>query len=88
MFCIGLITEGDVFFDVGANVGCTTLIGSKKVGKEGTVVAFEPAAKNVAMLRYNLRVNDIQNCRIEECCVGETSGNVEFTELFKWPVDQ
>ncbi len=40
-----LISERDIFFDIGANVGCTALLGSKKVGEDGSVVAFEPARK-------------------------------------------
>src|SRR5579863_7387210 len=36
------LKEGDVFVDVGANIGFFTLLASKLVGEKGRVYAFEP----------------------------------------------
>lgn len=33
--------QGQIFFDIGANVGYYSILGSKIVGKTGTVVACE-----------------------------------------------
>ncbi len=46
---------GDVFFDVGANVGYYSLLASQLVGKLGHVHAFEPIAGNVAVLEQAFR---------------------------------
>ena len=36
------INEGDVIFDIGANIGCFSVPFAKKVGSNGKVYAFEP----------------------------------------------
>ena len=36
------LSKGDVFVDVGANIGCFTLAASVLVGEKGKVFAFEP----------------------------------------------
>ena len=38
------VSPGSVFFDVGANVGFYTLLGSSEVGAAGRVISFEPLA--------------------------------------------
>jgi hypothetical protein len=44
------LVEGDVLYDVGANVGFFSLLGARLVGPRGTVVAFEPLPRNVDAL--------------------------------------
>jgi FkbM family methyltransferase len=39
---LGLVREGDVCFDVGANVGAVALFLAKVSGPRGTIVSFEP----------------------------------------------
>jgi FkbM family methyltransferase len=75
----GLMEDGDVLFDVGANVGVTSLIGSRRVGRSGRVAAFEPSAKNLQMLRYHLRWNRARNVTVEPFCVGASDGEVTFS---------
>jgi len=38
------------FYDLGANVGYFTLVGSALVGERGRVVAYEPSPKNTAAI--------------------------------------
>ncbi|PYU96020.1 MAG: hypothetical protein DMG25_02915 [Acidobacteria bacterium] len=45
--------EGDVFVDVGANVGFYTALARRWVGLSGTVVAFEPNPNCVQLLRQS-----------------------------------
>src|ERR1039458_6225279 len=42
-----LLEPGKVFFDVGANIGQTAIVGSRRVGRRGKVVAFEHSAPNL-----------------------------------------
>jgi FkbM family methyltransferase len=50
--------EGDVLFDIGANVGLYSLY----AGKKGhTVFAFEPEAANFALLNQNIYLNQLQH---------------------------
>ena len=54
----------DVFFDIGANVGYYTILGSRLVGNEGKVFAFEPAARNLSYLFRHTDLNNATNVTI------------------------
>jgi FkbM family methyltransferase len=73
-----LLREGDVFVDVGANVGYFTLVASDAVGKSGKVFAFEPEPKNFSLLRKNVQVNKCANARCEQKAVTGTDYPVEL----------
>jgi len=52
-----LLSPGDTFVDIGANIGWYTLVAALLVGQSGRVFAFEPDAENFAILRHNVRHN-------------------------------
>lgn len=51
------LSEGDVFCDIGANIGLYSLMAAARVGSPGNVYAFEPLAANFASLVQNIRLN-------------------------------
>lgn len=51
------LREGSVAVDVGANVGLFTLLMAWQVGPTGAVVAYEPDAANLALLRDSVSMN-------------------------------
>ncbi|MEP6508517.1 MAG: FkbM family methyltransferase [Gemmatimonadales bacterium] len=51
------LTSGDVFVDVGANIGYFTLLASGRIGVEGTAVAVEASPAVFAHLNDSLRRN-------------------------------
>jgi len=51
------LRAGDVFYDIGANVGCYTLYAARLVGETGHVYAFEPHPANAAALIRNIEAN-------------------------------
>jgi FkbM family methyltransferase len=53
--------RGQVVYDVGAYRGAYSLFFSRQVGPAGRVVAFEPEARNFALLRRNLERNRVRN---------------------------
>jgi FkbM family methyltransferase len=55
------LSEGDCFVDIGANVGLFSLFASKKVGKTGSVISFEPAQVTYERFLENLELNKISN---------------------------
>jgi FkbM family methyltransferase len=75
-----VMQPGDVFLDIGAHTGFFTLLGSRLVGPEGTVIAFEPLPRNVHFLRVHLATNDINNVRIVEAAVSDSAGEALFSE--------
>jgi FkbM family methyltransferase len=68
------LTEGDVFYDIGANVGCYTLYASRLVGPAGHVVAVEPHPANAAALLRNIAVNGLTNVTVLTSPLGQCVG--------------
>ncbi len=50
-----ILLPGDIFWDVGANIGFYTLTASPLVGPQGRVVAFEPAAHAWKSLHHQFK---------------------------------
>jgi FkbM family methyltransferase len=69
---------GDVFYDIGANVGFLSLLGAKCVGPEGHVYCFEPQSSVVSLLAHNLDQNGFSNYDIIEAAVGDRSGTARL----------
>jgi len=55
------LRPGDVFVDIGANVGYFATLASPLVASQGKVIAFEPDPDSCALLRDNLRRNGARN---------------------------
>jgi FkbM family methyltransferase len=66
---VNVLRPGQIFFDIGANVGYYTLLGSRLVGLSGSVIAFEPVLRNLSCLHRHLILNDCQNvCVVTAAC--------------------
>lgn len=48
---------GEVFYDIGANIGVYTLLAARKVGPTGKVIAVEPHLGNALALMQNVQAN-------------------------------
>jgi FkbM family methyltransferase len=72
------VKRGMTVYDIGANAGQVALFFSKVVGAEGSVFAFEPIAKNIALLRQNLTVNCITNVSLHCLALSDSSGQTGF----------
>ena len=73
------VRQGDVFFDIGANIGIYTIMAAHQVGSAGKVVAFEPHAANFAALINNVAANGFGD-RVIPCNAGAhaSSGFLTF----------
>jgi FkbM family methyltransferase len=65
-------------YDIGANVGFYTLLGSVRVGQSGRVYCFEPLPENVADLPSHIAMNHLANCEAIEAAVSSTDGTARF----------
>jgi FkbM family methyltransferase len=74
------ICAGDTVVDIGANVGCFSLLASKLVGSEGRVIAVEPDPQTFSKLQANIKLNQAKNIVVLCGAVGETDGQ---TTLFR-----
>lgn len=57
------LKEGDVFFDIGANIGLYSLFASKIIGDNSKVFAFEPTPDTFERLQKNIRLNKLTNIK-------------------------
>ncbi len=91
-----LLNEGDIVLDVGANIGYYSLLFSKLVGDSGKVICFEPTKCYLNELRYNLKLNRISNCIVEDfglssklreidISIGDSSATLHWTEEYMMP---
>lgn len=68
------LSPGQVFFDIGANVGYYTILGSRLVGSQGFVVAIEPSVRNLSFLYRHVDLNGASNVTIlAAACADEIS---------------
>lgn len=68
------LNPGDVFYDIGANVGFFSVIAAKLVGDAGKIYAFEPGEDNAKAIRHNARLNNFTQIEVIEKAVSDTSG--------------
>ena len=76
-----ILRPGMTVLDIGAHHGLYTLLGSKCVGREGRVIAFEPSPREFERLRRHVRVNRRSNVRLEPCAVGEYNGEADLFQV-------
>ena len=72
------LRTGDVFFDIGANVGFFSLLAARIVGPTGKVHSFEPVPANAAAIRRNASLNSFSHIQVHETAVGEEKGEIEL----------
>jgi FkbM family methyltransferase len=72
------IQPNDVVYDLGANVGYYSLLASVLVGPHGHVFSFEPAPRNLGLLRRHLQLNRIENCSVFDVAVSSSNGTARF----------
>lgn len=73
------VHAGDVFCDIGANIGLYTLMAACRVGSSGAVYAFEPHAANFQSLLRNIAVNDFGGfVRPFSCALHDSEGVFDF----------
>jgi FkbM family methyltransferase len=62
---------GEVFIDVGANIGIFTLVVSKLVGDSGKVYSFEPLSGNFNELSFHIKENCLRNVVPERLAISD-----------------
>lgn len=68
------LSEGDIFIDIGANIGQYSLFASKCVGDRGKVFAFEPVKDIFDQFIESINKNNIHNIIAYRKGVGEKRG--------------
>jgi FkbM family methyltransferase len=69
---------GWTVWDCGTFIGYYTLMLARIVGKQGSVVAFEPDPVNFQRTGDNARINGLENVTVVELAIGGPVGELEF----------
>ena len=78
MLVLHFLTEGDLFLDVGANIGSYTVLASGV--RRAVTMAFEPDPGTARSLRRNAALNGFEDrLTLHEIALGDADGEVRFT---------
>lgn len=69
---------GDVFYDIGANVGFFSLLAARCVGPQGCVYSFEPVPRNAAAIARSAKLNGLDKIDVIAKAVGASEGDAEL----------
>lgn len=71
-----LLRPGDVFVDVGANIGMHTIAGGHAMAAQGTIIAFEPFEPTRRLLEKSIWINGLGPVtRIHGCAASDHAGS-------------
>ncbi len=73
-----LLGPGDLFVDVGANVGYHAFRASQRVGPHGWVMAVEANPENARLIAYTIAVNELTNVELVPLALAGRRGFVSF----------
>ena len=76
---INTLSDGQVLFDVGANVGYYTILGSRLVGPRGKVIAIEPVLRNLVYLYRHVALNKAINVSVISAACFDTLSLTTFS---------
>ena len=77
-FLLHVLRKGDLFVDIGANVGSYTILASSAIGAKG--YSFEPVPSTYARLMTNIRINDLGEQVIPlNVALGNSKGEINFS---------
>lgn len=78
-FLNAFLRPGDIFVDVGANIGLFTLIAASRVENTGRVYAFEPCSDTHRRLVENVQLNQFGNVSTYQLALSSCSEQLEMT---------
>ena len=73
-----LLADGDVFLDLGANVGYFTMMASAILKTGGKVIAFEPNPQNVQLIYQSLHFGRVSNVFLHPYAASDMTGILRF----------
>jgi FkbM family methyltransferase len=75
-----VLREGDVFVDIGSNIGNIAIRASKCVGKSGLVISCEPHPTICEYQKKNISLNSANNIQLVNAGVGRVRGNAVLSD--------
>ena len=81
-FIWNYLRKDDVFIDIGANIGTTTLEASKKIGDNGNIFSFEPNPRIFKFLQENILLNKCKNIELFNFALGSNPTDKYFSDIY------
>ncbi len=78
-----IVRDGDIVFDIGANIGDTVLHFAKFLHNTGNVYAFEPLPNIYSRLEANVALNAYTNIKLNNFALGKGSSGIVFAHVDK-----
>jgi FkbM family methyltransferase len=76
-----LLKAGDVFLDLGGNVGYFSMLASRLVKNNGKVLTFEPNPQNLQLIYSSQLQNEASNIMVYPYAASDTSTILRFTTV-------
>jgi FkbM family methyltransferase len=78
------LRKGEVFLDIGANIGWFTLLASTIVGETGSIFAFEPRPETAEHLRQTIEANLLSDrIALRQCGLADAEGVAFINSAFE-----
>lgn len=78
---VSSLRPGDVYVDIGGNVGVMAFNAAKAVGPTGKVIAFEPNPRNTMAFQRGMLANGTENVRLFAMAVSDVPRMVSITRM-------
>ena len=72
------LKRGDIFIDIGANIGLFSIAAAYKVGESGKVFSFEPTYQTFNQLIENIDLNNLKNVFAFNYAVSDKDGELNI----------
>jgi len=72
------LKDGDTVIDIGANIGCFTVMAASIVGNSGRVIAIEPNPETYQQLCRNIELNNLSNVTPLNLAIGANNQPIEL----------
>ncbi len=76
-----LLQKGDVFLDLGANIGYFSLLASFLLGNSGKVIVFEPNPQNLQLIYASILKNKVSNITVYPYAASDSESILRFTTV-------
>lgn len=73
-FITRFLKPGDVFADIGANIGIFSLLAARTTGDKGKVYCFEPVKATFGRLKENIQLNHFSNITPFNIAISDSAG--------------
>jgi FkbM family methyltransferase len=72
------LDAGDTVVDIGANIGCFTVMAASIVGPSGRVISIEPEPESYKLLCHNIQLNNLSNVTALNLAISDKNELIEL----------